>query len=795
MSNRLASSTRSVGKKKRRVLEPILIDTTGVVTLDEEPFDVPYISEEHFAHMIQYVSQPNVEVRSGADRIDGPTATLEMTKLRELIAMISSYYGKIHGKALRVHEEIARNLGTNIAVVVALEYACVEKFTDPLITPTHGSTRSPLSPMASSTFIPTALSSVAYLALFLATCEPGDLIETLGQNALDVDTAEELRYAMKREPVMLAKWSGVVCVLLSVMCLENGQKWEQIVQDGFEPVVTPRASPSPRQTSLMSSPTSSERPATTPSIVTFSLAQAATKLGDALSGTYYVRMTFPTRQQMEATFSKSQGSTIVPTPFIALQLRLGIPTNKEESTIPIEMENRTAYVCFAAPDHIIRPLPGAFYPEEHPYYIVPFAMFSLTHVPVAMTGKKETNALNAASVNGRLPPFIVRYAWKPWPRDDPYLTGIGKLVDSTVHDVVNASAVSAHLCKTLKGMWTQPYHCPRHKIQRLTAYCHTENVFVCEACVRESHGTHKETVQYIDMFVAHENTRIAPKIKTVEMRIKCLEDVRNYANPRRDELHRHIDDKLDSILDVLKARQKALHDDIDARAASQVAAFEVSARDCRRDMTKIQLALDTLTAFTHRNVALAPKDEGIGAFARGDITQAEFVQHTTFKIHAPRQILDQLSCHLAYDALMKKIRRWDWHSFTKHFPGKLFPPGVANVGAVAHRSDDFEEEEAAAVAMMARRQLMFGGGGGGGGGLLTPKSPMKGGHLATMSMLRRSLPTTPVAAPRRAATATATATPTMMTTTSGAATSPAAGRRSRRSFEEIEKFVLRELMY
>eukprot|EP00759_Apiculatamorpha_spiralis_P030481 PhF_6_TR32160/c0_g1_i1/m.47704 len=706
--------------KKRKVLEPIVVDVDNVPTLDDVPFDVPYISEDHFSHVLQAIGLQNTKNR-GAKRFqalhDG--AFFDVAKIRELVASLAAYYKKIHGKGLRVHEEIARNLGINIAVVVAMEYACREKYNAMLASTSSRAAATDTTP------------AVVLLVFFLFTSEKEDLQRCLRCDTIPVAPYVEILMALRNHSAMLAKWVGVGSVLLTTYC-GDPKTWEMMVCGGLlggetggvvvpAPTVTTTTSVddgsmvinSMMNSTVMSTPASplhphQDSPASSVPSSAFDQVSTPQQL--------YLRIVFPSRANMETYFTKAQSILLapvlsltmrskpwilhaetVPTPASEQSLANTPTTANLEGTTPppptaplvgtttsgtetppiqplvltteeIELENRVAHVFITKPTNTeIRRVRWSYYTTEEEYLTHPLTLYAC-HVATPPSTKKDLQTVGTTL----LQPYVVRLTSKVWPAPE-VLFGMSPFLEAATQDVVRASAVSANLCQTLKGMWTQPYHCPRHKVERFSGYCNTDRCFVCNACVREGHGPHKETVQSIDMFCAMEKNRIAPKFQTVEQRLKKLAEVKAHIVPRREEMHLTIDHHLTNLIAALNARRAELHADIDRRTQEQLSAFTISKGDCDRDMAKLQGALDTLHAFSKRDVSLAPPGE-LGDFARGLTSLNHFVQNSTFRLHAPRQIVDRLSVHVATDEMKKQIRMWDWNSFTKHFPVKLYPP-------------------------------------------------------------------------------------------------------------------------
>jgi len=524
---------------------------------------------------------------------------------------------------------------------------------------------------------------------------------------LEESVSAEIYMGLRRDYRLLAKWIGVISVLLTTFG-GDGRTWEE---------------------SMMHLDDDSDIAFTAPTMV-------PSGVDIDITGCLHRQIIFASRSQMEAAFTSKtlQTTPLIFNPLIPLRSKesafsktQSMKSPRKGTAVEVEapctssprsakdrkksasdrgaavpesasqtkkcektesLQSRTAHIYVKLLKRS-QPL-ESFYPQEKEHMVSPFSLFQITHVSHShkVTNVTKSELAKAQHTGSATPPYIVRMAQRLWPHQEERLIGMTQFLDSARADVLRASEASAKLCRTLKGMWTQPYHCPRHKVQRLTAYCNHEKVFVCEACIRESHGPHKEKIQTIAMFCALEMSRIQPKFHTVRQRLDALTKVQEYMGPRREEMHRNIDRGIDTIIAALNSRRTTLHADVEQRAAEQLQDLNQSKKDCMRDKLRLDCAMQTLNSIAKRDVSLAPSEEA-GNFARGTIHYAKFIELTTFKIHSPKQILDRLSVKLASEEIRKKVRALDWNPFSKHFPAKLYPTPVGvNAGDHARKKCD-----------------------------------------------------------------------------------------------------------
>lgn len=221
----------------------------------------------------------------------------------------------------------------------------------------------------------------------------------------------------------------------------------------------------------------------------------------------------------------------------------------------------------------------------------------------------------------------------------------GVLVDARKADQV-ASSIHGRLAQT----FVRPHHCARHTQQRFAFFCNNCRAFICATCRAERHAHHSTTA--LAAFCAEVKYGLQPKRDIIERRLDCLQHLYDGVVVEEQRMHELVDKSINDVLERVRARQRALHDDADARCADQRRRIDAECQLCEADRKQLDGALAVVQGARHGDVKPVP----------------------TVKTHELSIVRDALGPRLPVKALKLLVKVLMWSNPSQYLTQQIYPP-------------------------------------------------------------------------------------------------------------------------
>lgn len=225
------------------------------------------------------------------------------------------------------------------------------------------------------------------------------------------------------------------------------------------------------------------------------------------------------------------------------------------------------------------------------------------------------------------------------------------IFQSVLNDAVKSNVVSQAIYNRLTENFPRPHRCPRHPTLPFAMFCHDCDIVVCASCCKEKHAHHTLTPRAT--FAGTERQKlVVEQQQLVLRRVQRLRELQAAAISDEAAMHRLVDSALDGVLASLAEREAALHADVSVRAAAITEEIEAEVAACERNRAAVEEAWKD----THR-------------FRKGWPQELRAV-----KIEEPATIHGSLALQLPTKAVLQMLSVLKWSNPSQYLTTYVYPP-------------------------------------------------------------------------------------------------------------------------
>jgi hypothetical protein len=222
--------------------------------------------------------------------------------------------------------------------------------------------------------------------------------------------------------------------------------------------------------------------------------------------------------------------------------------------------------------------------------------------------------------------------------------------DTVLGDARKADLVASTIHNRLSSQFIRPHHCHRHTAQKYSHFCRDCGAFICLACLKELHAFH-DVVPHAP-FCADEMVRHSDKKAIVLRRLERLKELRADMVVQGDKMHTVVDAAVVDVEARIRVRQQLLHADTDVRAAKHVTDLDAEIELCRADEEKIAAAMAVVE----------------------EIRRGAVVPRPSVKLHDPDHIRNGLHLRLPTTEFQQLVRVLTWSNASQYLTHRVYPP-------------------------------------------------------------------------------------------------------------------------
>ncbi|KAJ9463531.1 hypothetical protein DIPPA_26863 [Diplonema papillatum] len=251
-----------------------------------------------------------------------------------------------------------------------------------------------------------------------------------------------------------------------------------------------------------------------------------------------------------------------------------------------------------------------------------------------------------------------------------------RIFESLLKTVINysdtAEDAADRLYRKLQKKLREPFVCTRHVYQQLKYFCPEDRAVLCEQCTQEHYAA--RYVISLSNQCTTEAARLSKKDEELKVLIQAASSLARQIPLDKNDLHRHVDEEIDSLIAALNARKQNLHHDIDQRRRLLSEAIETETVVCVTEKNTLAAACLVLECIARGDPAMVSPENPLAPILRQEATYDEFWEAANIRLHQPMGINSALWLHLPVEELVKSAERLDWSVPTQYLSSRVYPP-------------------------------------------------------------------------------------------------------------------------